>query len=56
MKNSLISICAQDKLINARGSHAEHTRKVIAAYLKTPEGIKDSTRHAPNNWTRHGWF
>ena len=56
MKNGLIAICAQDKLTNAPTSHAEYTRKVIGGYLRTPEGIKDSTRHTPNNWTRHGWF
>lgn len=56
MKNGLIAICAQDKLINVPTSHAEYTRRTIAHYLTTPEGIKDSTRHTPNNWTRHGWF
>lgn len=56
MKNSLLAICAQDRLTNIPSSHAEHTRKVIEAWLKTPDGIKTATRHTPNNWTRHGWF
>ena len=56
MKNGLIAICAQDRLTNTPTSHAEFTRTIIEVYLRTPKGIKNSTRHTPNNWTRHGWF
>lgn len=56
MKTALMAICVEDRLLNIEHSHAEYTRRVIAHYLTTPEGIKDSTRHTPNNWTRHGWF